>query len=358
MLDRDAQVRLELPRPRRAAFVQRLERGSRRCAVEADGRRADQHARALGQAAHEVHHRRRDVGAAGQQQAATRGRPGPAQHAGAGQVDDGVHARLRRDGVESIDHPHIGAEGRARLREVARERDHAHAVATQARDQGAADEAGGAGHEDGGNDEVIGACHGTFSAGDRAMPRGGRNRGGQASRGDPVAHAPREQPARARAERPRHRAVRRPCEARRRRGPGGQVRRQRREEHAVRDGQHRVQHPLERRQLAAAILFQEVGQRDEQFGRQQRGQQHGQRAVPLRPGEPEEDDAVDRLARRVQCQLAARRNALRQLRLQLVMPEAVEAPEQRLHGQDGEDGGHCALPATAASTTGSANTPD
>jgi hypothetical protein len=262
---------------------------------------------------------------------------------------------LGGDGHQPIDDPDLGAEAGAGLHQVTRERDHTHAIAAQLRHQRAADESGGAGHEHGGGDERVGAGHAIFSSCGHTLPYEGRRGAAEATHGDRVAQAPGEQARRASREAPRRQPMRRPCEAGGRGGPTEQARAQRAEEHAVRERQQRVQNALERRQPAAAILLQEIGQRDTQLDDQQPAHQHRQRTVPLGPRQADEDDAVDRFAHGVQRQFVARRRMLRQSGVQFVVPEVVEAAKQRLHGQDGEDGVHRALPASA---TGSANTPD
>lgn len=86
VFDSSAQVRLELARAGWGGFVQGLHRCVGRCAVEAHGRRADQHARYPVQAPHQVDYGHGGIDAAGQQLASARLGPRHAQHAGACQV--------------------------------------------------------------------------------------------------------------------------------------------------------------------------------------------------------------------------------------------------------------------------------
>lgn len=129
-----------------------------------------------------------------------------------------------------------------------------------------------------------------------------------------------------------------------------QHRRQDGQQQAQAYGHDGVQDPFAGRQPAAAVLDQEVLERDDQLGREQQSQQDRQGAVPAQPGQRQEDHGVDGFAQGVEGQFLAGGGAGRQLGCQFVVPQGVGGAEQALGDEDDEDDFH-------QGTSGSAKTP-
>ena len=88
--------------------------------------------------------------------------------------------------------------------------------------------------------------------------------------------------------------------------PVDQDGRERHQQHAKQQREHGVQQAFERGQAARAVLDHEVGGGDRHFQQQRRDDHQGPRAVPFAPGQRQEQEDVDELARGVQREFDAR----------------------------------------------------
>src|SRR5437588_11080884 len=99
---------------------------------------------------------------------------------------------------------------------------------------------------------------------------------------------------------------------------------------------------------ADSILDDEVFERDDDLGGQERGQDDAPSAAPREPGECPEDDRIDEVSRRVQPQLVARRRAPGgESRAPLVIVERVESAKRPLKREQPKGSGHAPLPSTS-----------
>ena len=239
------------------------------------------------------------------------------------EVDDRVDVRLVGKLREPGDQPERRGQCRG-ARRIARQHDHVVARAIERLHQPAPDEAGRPGDQEG---LPAGKRH------DQVLGR--RDERVRAARGEQVARA-----EDCRAERCKHhqgapRPVRRELYRGAFASPRDQHRHREHQDGAVVDREQCVVDAFARGQLAAHVLLDEVGERDEHLDGERRHHQHGEQPVHLKEAEHEEQHRVDEAARRMQGQLVALRRAPREPLGQLVVIDGVESRHRDLDGDEG-----------------------
>ena len=125
------------------------------------------------------------------------------------------------------------------------------------------------------------------------------------------------------------------CDRGRQHRPADQYRQQQHENGAVVDREQRVIDAFARRQFPAHVLFDEIHQRDDDFRDQHRDDEHRKNAVHFEPAEHQKQKRVEHVAQRMELQFVSLRGTPRQPLGQLMVIEGVEHPHHDLNGDQG-----------------------